>query len=112
VSAVDSAYVLNASKTLGLSSQLRALGLGEFIGRQHRGSDVSIRFTFYSRVTLTRSPQDAHNIARILKELVKLGIVLRPNTPMRLDRRWRWMGKSGMILDEFVLSLLPASPPA
>ncbi|KAI9433979.1 ribonuclease H-like domain-containing protein [Lactarius indigo] len=66
--------------------QLRFLDLAPFEGRQHSGID------------------DSRNIARIVVELARRGIRLVPNTPIRPERRWPWMGKSGQILEQYCLT--------
>ncbi|KAJ7940858.1 ribonuclease H-like domain-containing protein, partial [Mycena leptocephala] len=71
--------------TLNIPGQLLALGLPQFLGRQHSGID------------------DARNLARILKQLALEGVSLQPNTSIK-RRRWVWMGKSGKILEEHLTS--------
>ncbi|EIM90437.1 uncharacterized protein STEHIDRAFT_93411 [Stereum hirsutum FP-91666 SS1] len=76
--------------SMNIESQLRALGLGNFQGRQHSGID------------------DTRNIARIVTELARRGITLIPNTNIHPGKRWAWMGKSGQILEESIS--VPGSP--
>ncbi|KAI4524140.1 hypothetical protein K525DRAFT_253966 [Schizophyllum commune Loenen D] len=71
-------------RTPNIPAQLRALGLPEFQGRQHSGID------------------DTRNICRILAELARRGVQLKPNTPINITRRWPWMGKKGRVLEEYV----------
>ncbi|KAF8633705.1 hypothetical protein AX17_004363 [Amanita inopinata Kibby_2008] len=72
-------------RTLNIPAQLKALGLGEFQGRQHSGID------------------DSRNISRILAELARRGITLKPNTTINPNKRWYWMGKNGQILNHVVV---------
>ncbi|KAA1471259.1 hypothetical protein DENSPDRAFT_775988 [Dentipellis sp. KUC8613] len=72
--------------SLNIPSQLRALGLAPFEGRQHSGID------------------DARNIARIVTELARRGIRLEPNTFIHPNRRWAWMGKHGQVLEEYCMT--------
>ncbi|KAF7791248.1 hypothetical protein EIP86_002262 [Pleurotus ostreatoroseus] len=69
---------------LPLTRQLHVLGLGLFEGRQHCGMD------------------DTRNVARIVVELARRGMPLRPNTSINPNRRWPWMGRNGKILEELV----------
>lgn len=62
---------------LPIPLQLHLLGLAPFQGRQHCGID------------------DARNVSRIVVELARRGMRLRPNTPINPNRRWPWMGRSG-----------------
>lgn len=71
---------------LPIVRQLHVLGLGEFEGRQHCGMD------------------DTRNVARIVVELARRGMPLKPNTPINPNRRWHWMGKSGKVLEDHILS--------
>lgn len=73
---------------LPMVRQLHLLGLGPFQGRQHCGQD------------------DTRNVARIITELARRGMPLRPNTSINLHRRWSWMGRNGRVLEEQVM---PAS---
>ncbi|KIP04762.1 hypothetical protein PHLGIDRAFT_75411 [Phlebiopsis gigantea 11061_1 CR5-6] len=73
---------------LPMVRQLHILGLGAFEGRQHCGRD------------------DTRNVARIVVELARRGMPLRPNTSINPHRRWPWMGRNGKILEQYVL---PAS---
>lgn len=80
--------------------QLRLLELAEFQGRQHSGIDVRIQ------ALLTSMPhsfhmQDTRNIARIVIELARRGVRLQPNTAIRPDRRWYWMGRYGEIIEDY-----------
>ncbi|KAJ7063100.1 ribonuclease H-like domain-containing protein, partial [Mycena amicta] len=68
--------------TLNIPTQLTALGLAPFLGRQHRGVD------------------DARNLGRILQQLAVEHVQLQPNTKVNLRRRWPWMGKAGQILED------------
>ncbi|KAJ6623415.1 ribonuclease H-like domain-containing protein [Mycena sp. CBHHK59/15] len=70
--------------TLNIPSQLSALGLSPFQGRQHSGID------------------DTRNLARIVTELALKGVRLQPNTSINPRRRWFWMGKPGEILEDHV----------
>ncbi|KAI0049660.1 hypothetical protein FA95DRAFT_1488744 [Auriscalpium vulgare] len=72
--------------TPNITAQLGILGLPPFEGRQHSGID------------------DTRNITRIVIELARRGVSLRPNTHIHLGRRWAWMGKSGQILEEYCLT--------
>ncbi|KAI0797790.1 ribonuclease H-like domain-containing protein [Abortiporus biennis] len=69
------------STFLPITRQLHLLGLSPFEGRQHCGID------------------DTRNVARIVIELARRGMRLRPNTPINPNRRWPWMGKYGKILE-------------
>ncbi|KAI9457757.1 ribonuclease H-like domain-containing protein [Lactarius psammicola] len=69
-----------------IENQLRFLELAPFEGRQHSGID------------------DSRNIARIIVELARRGTRLVPNTLIRPERRWPWMGKSGQILEQYCLT--------
>lgn len=71
-------------QVLNIPRQLHVLGLSEFEGRQHSGID------------------DTRNIARIVIELARHGLRLQPNVPIRMGRRWYWMGKSGEIIEDYV----------
>ncbi|KZV70484.1 hypothetical protein PENSPDRAFT_631673 [Peniophora sp. CONT] len=66
-----------------ITMQLRLLELAEFQGRQHSGID------------------DTRNIARIVVELARRGVRLLPNTAIRPDRRWYWMGRYGQIIEDY-----------
>ncbi|KAI0003272.1 ribonuclease H-like domain-containing protein [Russula compacta] len=72
--------------SLNIENQLRFLKLAPFEGRQHSGID------------------DTRNIVRIVIELARRGVRLVPNTSIRPDRRWPWMGRSGQILEQFCLT--------
>ncbi|KAF8162991.1 ribonuclease H-like domain-containing protein [Crassisporium funariophilum] len=78
-------------RSLNIPAQLKALGLPEFEGRQHSGIDVS---------GYLPSSRDSRNIAKIVTELARQGVSLFPNTAIQPNRRWRWMGKHGQILEE------------
>jgi len=67
--------------SMGIPLQLQALGLSSFEGRQHSGID------------------DARNIARIVAELARRGVCLKPNCIINSRRRWHWMGRRGEILE-------------
>lgn len=62
--------------------------------------------------------QDTRNIAKIVTELGKRGVSLKPNTPIKPNRKWIWMGKRGQVLEQFCASFdaqgnlasLPPSP--
>ncbi|KAJ8587996.1 hypothetical protein M405DRAFT_793677 [Rhizopogon salebrosus TDB-379] len=69
---------------LNIPLQLQALGLPGFQGRPHSGID------------------DARNIARILAELARRGVRLVPNTSIRPNRRWHWMGRPGEVREELL----------
>ncbi|KAI0083989.1 ribonuclease H-like domain-containing protein [Irpex rosettiformis] len=69
---------------LPITRQLQLLGLGAFEGRQHCGID------------------DTRNVARIVVELARQGMPLKPNTPINPQRRWPWMGRNGKVLEEYV----------
>ncbi|KAF8892610.1 ribonuclease H-like domain-containing protein [Infundibulicybe gibba] len=69
-------------RSLNIPSQLKALGLPTFEGRQHSGID------------------DTRNIAKIVTELARKGLCLQPNTVIHPGRRWQWMGKHGQILED------------
>jgi 3'-5' exoribonuclease 1 len=88
-----------------IENQLRFLDLAPFEGRQHSGIDVSF-FLSPEMGTISQLllPQDSRNIARIIIELARRGVRLVPNTPIRLERRWPWMGRSGQILEEYCLT--------
>ncbi|CAL1704142.1 unnamed protein product [Somion occarium] len=75
---------------LPIPRQLHLLGLAPFEGRQHCGID------------------DTRNVARIIVELARRGMRLRPNTPINPNRRWPWMGRYGKILEDYVV--YPAYP--
>ncbi|KAF9448333.1 hypothetical protein P691DRAFT_729758 [Macrolepiota fuliginosa MF-IS2] len=90
-------------RSLNIPAQLNALGLPTFQGRQHCGID------------------DTRNIAKIVTELGKRGVTLKPNTQIKPGRKWVWMGKGGEVLEQFCASFdehghlarLPAvSPPS
>ena len=87
-------------RTPNIPAQLRALGLPEFQGRQHSGIDVCILLCI--KMALLTSYQDTRNICRILAELARRGVQLKPNTPINITRRWPWMGKKGRVLEEYV----------
>lgn len=95
---------------LPMVRQLHILGLGAFEGRQHCGRDVrivlSIRIGISCCCPLADVPhsQDTRNVARIVVELARRGMPLRPNTSINPYRRWPWMGRNGKILEEYVLS--------
>jgi len=72
-----------------IENQLRFLDLAPFQGRQHCGID------------------DSRNIARIIIELARRGVCLVPNTPIQPARRWPWMGRSGQILEQYLLTPPP-----
>jgi hypothetical protein len=46
--------------------------------------------------------QDTRNISKVLIELARLGMCLLPNSTVRPNRRWAWMGKEGQILEEAI----------
>ncbi|KAI0340609.1 hypothetical protein BDW22DRAFT_1360017 [Trametopsis cervina] len=69
---------------LPITRQLEVLGLGAFEGRQHCGID------------------DTRNVARIVIELARRGMLLKPNTAINPHRRWPWMGRNGKVLEEYV----------
>lgn len=69
---------------LNIPLQLQALGLPGFQGRPHSGID------------------DARNIARILAELARRGVRLAPNTSIKSNRRWHWMGRPGEVREELL----------
>lgn len=56
-------------------------------------------FLFYEQMKWKLS-QDAGNTADIVIELAKRGISLEPNTPIKPNRRWRWMGEPGQVLED------------
>jgi len=70
-------------RSLNIPAQLKSLGLSGFKGRQHSGID------------------DSRNLARIVAELARRGVPLKPNTAISPNRRWKWMGKHGQILGYF-----------
>ncbi|KZS98952.1 hypothetical protein SISNIDRAFT_403605 [Sistotremastrum niveocremeum HHB9708] len=71
--------------SLNLTSQLKALSLAPFEGRQHSGID------------------DTRNIARIVTELARRGVRLEPNLYINPGRRWNWMGsRRGEVLEDFL----------
>ncbi|EIN03621.1 hypothetical protein PUNSTDRAFT_146951 [Punctularia strigosozonata HHB-11173 SS5] len=72
------------ARSPSIVAQLRGLGLEPFAGRQHCGID------------------DARNVARILAELGRRGAKLQPNSSIDHKRRWPWMGKKGLILEEYI----------
>ncbi|KAJ3575994.1 hypothetical protein NP233_g723 [Leucocoprinus birnbaumii] len=88
-------------RSLNIPAQLKALGLPTFQGRQHSGID------------------DTRNIAKIVTELGKRGVTLKPNTQIKPGRKWVWMGKGGEVLEQFCASFdengnlasLPSPPP-
>ncbi|KAG8933939.1 hypothetical protein FRC02_010874 [Tulasnella sp. 418] len=67
-------------QSLNISSQLKALSLGSFSGRQHSGID------------------DARNISRILQALAVRAVRLEGNTYVNPNRKWYWMGRDGVVL--------------
>ncbi|KAH8833568.1 ribonuclease H-like domain-containing protein [Flagelloscypha sp. PMI_526] len=69
---------------LNIPGQLKALGLGEFAGRQHSGID------------------DTRNICRIVTKLAKQNVSLNPNFAIYPKKRWDWMGRNGAILEDRV----------
>jgi len=71
-----------------IEAQLLFLELAPFDGRQHSGID------------------DARNIARVVVELARRGVRLVPNTEIQPGRRWPWMGRSGQILEQNLLTPL------
>ncbi|KAF5344056.1 hypothetical protein D9756_011522 [Leucocoprinus leucothites] len=73
-------------RSLNIPAQLKALGLPTFQGRQHSGID------------------DTRNIAKIVTELGKRGVSLKPNTQIKPGRKWVWMGKGGEVLEQFCAS--------
>lgn len=80
---------------LPITRQLHILSLAPFEGRQHCGID------------------DTRNIARIVVELARRGVRLRPNTPINPNRRWPWMGRYGKVLEHYVhYPPYPSSPGA
>jgi len=71
--------------SLNLTSQLNALSLPPFEGRQHSGID------------------DSRNIARIVTELARIGFSLESNLNIDPGRRWYWMGaRLGEIWEEYL----------
>lgn len=74
----------NRPRPLGIVRQLNALGLPDFEGSLHSGID------------------DTRNIARIVTELARRGIALRPNLGINVHRRWPWMGKNGKVIEEYI----------
>ncbi|KAL4251632.1 3'-5' Exoribonuclease [Abortiporus biennis] len=78
---VQSSFAQPQGTFLPITRQLHLLGLSPFEGRQHCGID------------------DTRNVARIVIELARRGMRLRPNTPINPNRRWPWMGKYGKILE-------------
>jgi len=71
--------------SLNISSQLNALSLPPFKGRQHSGID------------------DSRNIARIVTELARIGISMESNLNVNPGRRWYWMGaRPGEIWEEYL----------
>jgi len=64
---------------LSIRRQLEVLGLPPFKGREHCGID------------------DTRNITRIIAELARRGMVLKPNTVFDPHRRWSWMGADGTV---------------
>jgi len=76
---------------LPITRQLHLLGLPPFQGRQHCGID------------------DTRNISRIVIELARRGVRLRPNTPINPNRRWPWMGRYGKVLEHQVFPGPPGS---
>ncbi|KAJ3556641.1 hypothetical protein NM688_g1912 [Phlebia brevispora] len=95
---------------LPITRQLHLLGLGSFEGRQHCGMDVCILISkrFFHLILSTFYLEDTRNVARIVTELARRGMALRPNTSINPHRRWPWMGKNGKVLEEFVLPATPA----
>ncbi|KAJ2917626.1 hypothetical protein MD484_g2804, partial [Candolleomyces efflorescens] len=93
-------------RAANIAAQLKALGLQAFQGREHSGIDVSAadyEHILNSQLILFFVPiQDARNLARIVTELARRGIPLTPNTLVKPNRRWSWMGKRGQVLEEFV----------
>jgi len=81
----DTEHAFHIPKRLPLSipRQLQILGLTPFEGRQHSGID------------------DTRNITRIVIQLGRRGLRLRPNTVVNPKRRWPWMGKRGKVLDGY-----------
>lgn len=69
-------------RNFGISHQLGYLGLEAFQGRQHCGID------------------DARNISRILIELANRNVRLVPNATINPNRRWNWMGKKGVVIED------------
>lgn len=82
---MDAEHAFHISKRLPFSipRQLQALGLTPFEGRHHSGID------------------DTRNITRIVIELGRRQLRLRPNTTINPNRRWPWMGKRGKVLDGY-----------
>lgn len=76
-------FALPTRISLSIPQQLRILGLDSFQGRQHSGID------------------DTRNITRIIIELARRGVKLKPNTAINPKRRWPWMGKRGKVLDGY-----------
>lgn len=74
----------NRPRPLGIVRQLNALGLSDFEGSMHSGID------------------DTRNIARIVIELARRGVALRPNLGINVHRRWPWMGKNGKVIEEYI----------
>jgi len=69
--------------SLNIASQLEALALSPFEGRQHSGID------------------DTRNIARIVTELARLGVRLETNINIDPGKRFYWMGgQPGEIWEE------------
>ncbi|OCH95630.1 hypothetical protein OBBRIDRAFT_809778 [Obba rivulosa] len=77
------AFPLPKRISLTISQQLQVLDLPPFEGRQHSGID------------------DTRNITRIVIEIARRGMVLRPNTAINPNRRWPWMGKLGRMREEY-----------
>jgi len=63
-----------------INRQLQVLQLEPFIGRPHSGID------------------DARNISRVLIELARR-MPLLPTTTVNVRKRWKWMGKAGIITE-------------
>ncbi|KIM48852.1 hypothetical protein M413DRAFT_61219 [Hebeloma cylindrosporum] len=68
--------------SFNIPAQLKVLGFPAFEGRQHSGID------------------DTRNISKIVIELGRRGVLLLPNTTLYPNRRWRWMGKYGQVLED------------
>jgi len=73
-------------RSLNIPAQLKVLGLPRFEGRHHSGID------------------DSRNLTKVVAELARRDVCLRPNTTIQPNRRWRWMGKHGQILEEYCLT--------
>ncbi|KAG2116504.1 ribonuclease H-like domain-containing protein [Suillus discolor] len=72
-------------RSLNIPQQLQVLGLPAFQGRLHSGID------------------DTRNIARVMTELARRGVRLEPKTSINPNRRWNWMGKSGVVLEHTLM---------